>query len=104
MPGVLPVPEEPTTAAQVVIGCVHDRDAIARRAVPIRLELFPTKEPPRARGSRRRHGLRARPTSGRELIRYRLETPADRRDGHREWTNQDHPNYGGLFACHVLMV
>src|SRR5262250_2279769 len=29
------------TPVQMVIGCVHDRDAITRRAVPIRLEAIP---------------------------------------------------------------
>src|SRR5262249_51456949 len=43
MPGVLLVPEKPTMLVQVVIGCVHDRDAITRRAVPIRLDTIPSK-------------------------------------------------------------
>src|SRR5262249_11905314 len=41
MPGVLDVPENPTTAAQHVIGSVHGLDALTRRAVPIKLEVIP---------------------------------------------------------------
>ena len=40
IPGVLPVPEAPTIAAQMVMGCDHDREAWTRRAVPIRLEAI----------------------------------------------------------------
>jgi hypothetical protein len=41
MPGVLEVPENPTTPVQQVVGSVHDLDAFTRRAVPIRLETIP---------------------------------------------------------------
>src|SRR5262249_56773620 len=43
IPGVLLVPEKPTTAVQLVMGCVHDRDGITRREVPIRLDTIPNK-------------------------------------------------------------
>src|SRR5215831_14808002 len=41
MPGVLPVPDAPTTAVQQVMGAIHDLDAFTLRAMPIKLEAIP---------------------------------------------------------------
>src|SRR5262249_32136921 len=41
MPGVLPVPDAPTTAVQQVTGSNHELVAFTRRAMPTRLEAIP---------------------------------------------------------------
>src|SRR5262245_7935328 len=41
MPGVLPVPDAPTTTVQQVTGSCHEFVAFTRRAMPTRLEAIP---------------------------------------------------------------
>src|SRR5262249_14842580 len=67
MPGVLPVPDAPTTAVQQVTGSCHEVVAFTRRLMPTRLEAIPragtatcatgTPAPRAARSTRARTGL-----------------------------------------------